>query len=130
MAVKVTELGCAGHYIMAPRSADALFPGCMYRRHTQIGDSYRVSTVGDMLLNDKRTPIGINPDDFFETLVFRTTPRECEGVGGCGCHEIEDWAEIDGGRWATAGDAQQEHERLVRKYTRLTEEEEKNDAKM
>jgi hypothetical protein len=36
---KITELGCAGHFIGA-RS-------CAFRRHTQIGNLYRVSTVGN-----------------------------------------------------------------------------------
>ena len=110
------ELGCAGHLIVSTM--------CRFHRHTQIGDTYRVSTVGDYYPNTrgtevKRETIGAGPDAYFETMVFRTLPTQDEGNEGCGGHKVADWSEIDGKRYATAGEAQVGHEAMVAKYLRL-----------
>ena len=107
------ELGCPGHFICA---AD-----CRFRRHTQVGGNYRVSTVGDLFFSGKdgRQALGASDDSFFETNVFRTTGVPVDGSGGCGCVEVKGWSEIDGERYATAGEAQSGHERYVRKYLAL-----------
>lgn len=105
-----TELGCPGHFIAA-RS-------CRWRRHTQVGD-YRVSSVGDYYPDHKsseRETIGAGDDSFFETMVFKTNGTAVHGSEGCGCVDVESWSEIDGTRYATAGEAQAGHERYVRKY--------------
>jgi hypothetical protein len=109
---KIVELGCAGHLIVAR--------DCHFRRHTQIGDSYRVSTVGEYWPphKDKRDTIGAGDDSFFETMVFKTTSKQCKDNEGCGCHEVADWCEIDCERYATAGKAQAGHQRYVKKYSR------------
>lgn len=106
----VTELGCPGHFIVAS--------DCRWRRHTQIGDSYRVSSVGDYYPSngDERNTIGAGDDSFFETMVFHSTDRLDKSNDGCGCRELVSFSEIDGERYATAGEAQAGHERYVQKY--------------
>jgi hypothetical protein len=101
------ELGCAGHCIVSG--------SCRFRRHTQVG-TYRVSTIGDYYSRNKRETIGSGPDDFFETMVFRTSLEPDAGNEGCGCRTVLDWGEIDCERYATAGAAQAGHERFVAKY--------------
>jgi hypothetical protein len=110
--VSRTELGCPGHFIGASR--------CRYRRHTQVGGVYRVSTVGDYYaMEGKRETIGAGVDAFFETYVFRTLDAPDSGNEGCGCHAVAGWSEIDGERYATAGEAQAGHERYVAQYLKL-----------
>lgn len=114
--MKRVDLGCPGHFIAVD--------SCRFRRHTQIGDKWRVSTVGDYfpppLRGEKRTreTIGSGPKDFFETMVFETTGQPERENEGCGCLEVKDYCESDGRRWATAGEAQAGHEAYVRKYMR------------
>ena len=110
---KIVELGCAGHFICAK--------DCHFRRHTQVGKKYRVSTVGDLYFDrepGKRQTVGAGKDAFFETYVFKTTGKLCKDNEGCGCVEVADWGEIDGRRWATAGEAQRGHAAFVRKYAK------------
>ena len=110
------ELGCAGHLIVAS--------SCHWRRHTQVGD-YRVSTIGnyypDLRGKQKRETLGATKDSFFETMVFETIEKQAEGNEGCGCREVKSWSEIDGERYATAGEAQAGHERYIAKYIALAE---------
>lgn len=105
------ELGCAGHLIVAD--------SCQWKRHTQVG-KYRVSSIGDYYpqCGDKRDTIGAGKESFFETLVFETTGEQDAENEGCGCRTIKAWGEIDGERYATAGAAQEGHERYVAKYAR------------
>lgn len=112
MSVKRIELGCPGHFIIAVRS-------CHFRRHTQVGD-YRVSTIGDYFPDPRgpRDTIGSGDTEFFETMVFRLTKQLTKNNDGCGCREVADYSEVDGKRYATAGDAQAGHERFVAKYAR------------
>lgn len=112
MSVKITELGCAGHLIMSSR--------CRWRRHTQIGDVYRVSTVGDYFPSDTREPIGWG-DQFFESMVFATAAAYEPNNDGCGCRQVVDWTGLEIRRYATAGEAQAGHEDLVAKYATLAE---------
>ena len=120
MTIKPIELGCAGHLIVAHL--------CRWHRHTQVGP-YRVSSVGDYYVSyresTERTPIGSGDGDFFETLVFRTSPRAAEGSEGCGCRAVKSWVELDGQRYATAGAAQAGHEAMVRKYLARARKEER-----
>lgn len=104
-----TELGCAGHLIVASR--------CRWHRHTQVG-LFRISSIGNYYPDPKgeRDRLGAGEDSFFETLVFKTTDKPDPDNEGCGCFEIADWQEIDGERYATAGEAQAGHERYVAKY--------------
>ncbi len=110
-----TELGCIGHFIMAKH--------CLFRRHTQIDGNDRVSTVGNLFVGEKseRQTIGAGDNSFFETYVFKTNGKRVKGSENCGCFEVADWCEIDGSRWATAGDAQSGHEMFVRKYMEKSE---------
>jgi hypothetical protein len=108
------ELGCPGHLIVA-RSF-------RWRRHTQIGNKYRVSSVGDYFPgtpNATRDTVGSGDDDFFETMVFPLTAKQEKGNEGCGCNAVKDWSELDGKRYATAGAAQVGHEAFVKKYLAL-----------
>ena len=108
-SVKPIELGCAGHFIAA-RS-------CFWRRHTQVG-GYRVSSIGNYFpeRGGERQTIGAGDDAFFETMVFRIQNEQERGNEGCGCCAVADWSEIDGERYATAGEAQAGHERYIKKY--------------
>lgn len=102
------ELGCPGHCIVA-RS-------CAWRRHTQV-PGYRISTIGDYYTSDgKRETLGADPDSYFETMVFTIGEQQYAGNEGCGCAEVTNWSEVDGQRYATAGEAQAGHEAMVRKY--------------
>ena len=101
------ELGCAGHFIAANR--------CRWKRHTQVGN-YRISSIGDYYLGDARQTIGAGPNSYFETMVFETTGELCGGNDGCGCRVVREWDELDGERYATAGEAQAGHERYVSMY--------------
>jgi hypothetical protein len=108
-----TELGCPGHLIIAR--------WCQFRRHTQIGTRYRISTLGNYFPCDggQRDTIGAGPDAFFETMVFVTTTEQDPGNEGCGCLQVRDWSEVEGRRSATAGEAQATHEATVTKYLAL-----------
>lgn len=113
MAVERIELGCVGHCIVGAR--------CHWRRHTQVGN-YRVSSIGDYHPepNGPRKPIGAGEESLFETMVFETTPDQDKGNEGCGCRAVASWSEIDGERYANAGDAQAGHESYVAKYLALS----------
>ena len=58
---EIIELGCAGHLIVANR--------CRWKRHTQVGN-FRISSIGDYYLDNKRQTLGASPNSFFETMVF------------------------------------------------------------
>lgn len=107
-----TELGCPGHFIAVS--------SCQWRRHTEVNGRYRVSSVGDYYpdRDGRRKTIGSGTADFFETMVFRLTKKLAGDPEKCGCHEVAEWPELDGERYATAGAAQAGHERYVRKYLR------------
>ncbi len=107
-----TELGCAGHFI---GSQD-----CRFRRHTQTA-RHRISTVGDLFSRHEegRQTLGADSNSFFETFVFELTDAPAENNEGCGCRKVVSWNEIDGSRWATAGEAQAGHEAFVAKYEAL-----------
>lgn len=109
---KRVELGCAGHFICAR--------DCNWRRHTQVGN-YRVSSVGDLFYRseeNKRQTVGSGDKDFFESMVFKLSPHLCKDNDGCGCREVSKWSELECIRYATAGEAQKGHEKLVAKYAR------------
>lgn len=113
MTVTVKHLGCPGHLIVANN--------CRWRRHTQVdgpGGSWRISTLGEYYPHGgKRTTLGAGESSFFETMVFPTAINGVmPGSDGCGCRPVLDWADSDGERYATAGDAQAGHERFVAKY--------------
>ena len=103
------ELGCPGHLIVANK--------CRWRRHTQVG-IFRVSTVGDYFpdRDGPRDTVGSGPQDFFETMVFRTTGLPDPGSEGCGCCEVTSYDNIASARYVTAGEAQAGHERLVAEF--------------
>lgn len=116
--VKRIELGCPGHFIAVD--------SCQYRRHTQVG-SYRVSTVGDYYQMDytdpqgrrtKRSTVGSGKDDFFETMVFKTTRKPARDNDGCGCREVKDWGGLECFRSANPKAAHKRHEQMVAKYGR------------
>jgi hypothetical protein len=109
--------GHAGHLCVA---ADCRFHLC-----TLVG-GWLVSTVGDYRPRHKgdcgaMERIGAGAESFFETYVFkviegsRCSDPECE----CGLPNI-DGSEIDGERYAKAGDAADGHMRYCQKYTALS----------
>jgi hypothetical protein len=113
--MKREELGCAGHFICAK--------DCHFRRHTQVTHGkrgYRISTVGNLYFADggERQTLKAGKDYFFETLVFRLTDKPTADSEGCGCLEVQEWSEIDGQRYPTAGEAQKGHEKYVARYAR------------
>ena len=64
--IKITERGWPGHFILASQ--------CLFRRNTLIEsdqDKVIVSTVGNLMVDDVLTPIGIF-NRYFETAVFGT----------------------------------------------------------
>jgi hypothetical protein len=96
-------------------------PDCHWSRHTQIGDAYRVSTIGDYRRRvghdiGPRQPVGSGANEFYETMVFRTTPDVLDDSEGCGCHVTTDWTELVCDRYATAGEATAGHEAYVRQF--------------
>src|SRR3990167_9679501 len=107
--IKRIDLGCPGHFICVN--------DCRWRRHTQVGN-YRISTVGDLYFNGKegRQTLGASPDSFFETMVFETRDTPAPKSEDCGCMAVKSFSEIDGKRYATAGEAQCGHEQYVVKY--------------
>jgi len=110
--IKITEIGCAGHFAASKH--------CQWKRHTQIGNSYRVSSVGIYTPpneNEMQT-LGASKDSFFETMVFKTTSKQNPDNDGCGCHFVSSWTEIDGKRYSTAGKAQKGHKQFVKEYAR------------
>lgn len=107
--MNITELGCIGHCIIG---AD-----CRWRRHTQVGDNIRISTIGDYLFDNTLKTVGAGDKDFFETMVFKTVESLAEDSNGCGCHEVTDWGELECVRYVTAGEAQLGHEEMIRKYS-------------
>ena len=65
MNITVKERGWAGHFIMGHK--------CMYRRNTLVsGDniSVVVSTVGNMVIDDKRGVDEVGHNRIYETMVF------------------------------------------------------------
>lgn len=69
----------------------------------------------------KRQTIGAGESSFFETLVFETLDVAEPGNESCGCRKVKEFSEIDGERYATAGEAQAGHEKYVQKYLELCE---------
>lgn len=110
--MKTVELGCPGHFIAVE--------SCRFRRHTQIGNRYRVSTVGDYFPppRDARKTVGAGAKDFFETMVFETVAKLDANNDGCGCRTVKDYGGLEQTRYATAGEAQKGHERFVKKYAK------------
>jgi len=106
---KITELGCAGHLIVSNR--------CRWKRHTQVGN-FRISTIGDYYYDGKRQSLDYPANLYFETMVFKTLNEQEEGNEGCGCMQVVSFSELDGERYATAGEAQQGHEKYINKYRR------------
>jgi len=113
----VIELGCPGHFIGAE--------DCLWRRHTQVGTAFRVSTVGNYWLKDVRgqQPVGGEPDEKYETMVFPTHDApdpHCEP--DCGCRATANRGDPLVTRYAaTLGDAQRQHEATVAEYVRRAE---------
>lgn len=109
-----TELGCAGHLAVSNQ--------CAWRRHTQIGSRFRVSTVGNYFpgRERKRDTVGSEPDSFFETMVFETIASPEPDSEGCGCLQVLNYDGLECKRYATAGEAQSGHERMVREYVAKT----------
>ena len=83
-------------------------------------NGYRISSVGELYFKNgpQRQALGADPKSFFETMVFQTVARAASGNDGCGCRAVTGWSEIDSARYATAGEAQRGHERMVAKYAR------------
>jgi len=112
VSVAITHLGCAGHLIVADR--------CRWRRHTQVGTAYRVSSVGNYYpTGGERATVGASADSWFESMVFRTVATPSCDSDGCGCLAVADWCEIESRRYATAGAAQAGHDELVARYAAL-----------
>lgn len=103
--------GVAGHFVMSSR--------CLHHLHTRVGN-YRISTVGDYVLDQKKTPFlefeTVGAGRLYETYVFRIT-GECDQCDPpCGQGEITDWSEIDSLPANDVLTAEKNHMDLCRKY--------------
>ena len=78
-----------------------------------------VSSVGDYWYNNKRQTLGVGPDSWYETFVFRTDPTHLDD----GCPTVISFDEIDSVRYATVDDANNGHAALCKVYNLWTEEE-------
>lgn len=125
MTIPTKELGCAGHFVGAK--------DCLWRRHTQVGGAFRVSTIGLYYPASRGTDPrnGDDPESFkfdsvsyFESMVFRTATcpsvNETHGAG-CGCHPVKDYGGCLTRRYATAGEANAGHDELVARFARRVE---------
>ena len=105
---KRVEIDHAGHCIG--------IKDCRFFLHTQVGNAYRVSTVGDYRPLGHKRPLGLPADSFYETMVFRTSPQQ--EVTDCECRAVADWNELTCERYATEAAARAGHAAMVRKYAR------------
>lgn len=106
--VKITHLGCAGHLSFSDK--------CRWHRHTQVGDKYRVSTIGDYFADGERSTVGVGDNAFFETMVFETAPRPADPDEQCGCLKVRHWIGVCARHYATRGEASAGHDALVQQY--------------
>lgn len=93
---------------------------CWFRRHTQVGSDYRVSTVGNLYIDGKREMMGVY--GYFETMVFKTLADQDPENEGCGCHLVQDWGGIETSRCDNAGAANESHDAFVEKYRHMDSE--------
>ena len=109
--MKIKYFGYAGHFIGAPM--------CLFIITTQVGN-YLISSVGDYRPKgcyEKQEIVG--GGKLFETMVFMTTENKCE-LSYCNCNmpEVVKWTPIDTIYANTAGEAQNNHEKMIKKYKR------------
>lgn len=106
--VETIDRPFAGHFI---GSAD-----CRFFRTTDVGEKWRVSTVGDY------HPSGL-PDvgaheigyqRLYETMVFQLGRTICDC--GCGAPEVSSWTEKDFKGYGTQQEAETGHASMVAKY--------------
>lgn len=100
------ELGCLGHFICAER--------CRWRRHTEVGGLFRVSSVGEFYATEEGNMEEIGCDRFYETMVFRLSPEPSSN--DCDCHKTQDLSELECDGYQTAKEANSGHNRMVAKY--------------
>lgn len=96
--------GFPGHCIISSR--------CAYHLSTRVG-KYLISTIGAYKRNplqDKFDPIGSDPNELFETMVF-----SCDGEIN-GDPNVADYSELAGVRYATSREAEVGHYRLCWQY--------------
>jgi hypothetical protein len=77
--------------------------------------------VGDYFPSGRtgRWPLGADSDGYFETMVFRLGSALNADNDGCVCREVSEWTELECVRYATAGEADDGHARMVDKYEGL-----------
>lgn len=110
MSPKIVELGCPGHFLLAEQ--------CLFRRHTQIGEEYAVSTVGELLdTAGKKTFISGDPRMYYESFVLSTSSHL--NSDSCGCHPRKSSDPVEVSRYRTVQEAQFGHNALVKKYHNL-----------
>ena len=107
--IKITHLGCPGHFVNSE--------ACLFRMHTQVGTSYRVSTIGDYRPRGSAKTVSLGPEGmFYETKVFRTSRPD---PGGCGCFLVSSWSEVDSKSYGSAAEANDGHEAMVRRVASI-----------
>lgn len=114
--MKRIEMGHAAHFILGNF--------CQFRRATYI-NGYIVSTVGELRspFNIRQhgesgpyEPIG-HAGELYETMVFHA--RKVDALDPCGCPYVQrSGSNIFGERWKTSKEAQEQHERIVRLYSK------------
>lgn len=104
--------GYPGHFIGAKN--------CRLHLCTEVNNRFLVSTVGAYWVNGARERLGAGDTDFFETCVFTLGHERCtDPKCGCDMPVTANWCEIEGIRASTPGEATDNHERLVVKYSRM-----------
>lgn len=111
--IEVVERPFRGHFCAAN--------DCRFFRTTDVGDKWRVSTIGDYHQGGigRRQEIGYKR--FFETMVFPLSNKRCEGCGGpCdGAQLVADWSEMEADAYSNAAEAEAGHAVIVAKYAAL-----------
>jgi hypothetical protein len=109
MSAKQVWMGHAGHFICGN--------DCQFHLNTYV-NGVIVSTLGE--LKDSRKegfqPLGFSPDSLYESMVF--TAVKTESGDECCPYRQSSGRELEGCRYATAGEAAKGHAKLIAKYAR------------
>ncbi len=101
----IKEFGCKGHFVCADR--------CQWSRHTEVGGKYKISSMGELWIEDKLETIGGN--SLYETMVFEIKPETI--AENCGSSDFL-MPEIDSDRYNTCQEANEGHDKMVQKWLR------------
>ena len=106
--MKIKHFGYPGHFICAT--------SCRFHLTTQVG-KYLISTVGALFYPTSEKMQEIGCGRMFETFVLKTKGKCTEKDCGCGLPNIIP-SEIDSLGCNTAGEAQKNHEKMIKKWSK------------